>query len=157
MAHQQECSPLSIRFWEKDMTVNHKGGRKPKIDKATHRYVFRLTDEENARFISLFEKSGLDNKARFIVSLLFEKRINSVVIDKGTIDYCIKLSHFFAQFRSIGVNYNQIVKILHTNFGDKKTVFYIGKLEKLTIELANICREILILTKEFESEYLIKK
>jgi len=157
MAHKYECSSLSFRFWKKDMTANHKGGRKPKMDKATHRYVFRLTDEENARFLSLFEQSGLDNKAKFIVSLLFERKINSVIIDKSTIDYCTKLSQFFAQFRAIGVNYNQIVKILHTNFGDKKTVFYIGKLEKLTIELANICREIIILGKKFEAEHLAKK
>ncbi|WP_426477479.1 conjugal transfer protein MobA [Chryseobacterium sp. CBSDS_008] len=139
------------------MTANRKGGRKPKIDRATHRYVFRLTDAENAKFLSLLEQSGLANRARFIVSLLFERRINSVIVDKGAIDYCTKLSQFFNQFRAIGVNYNQIVKILHTNFGDKKTVYYIGKLEGKTIELANICREILILSKKFEAEHLIKK
>ncbi|WON94391.1 MULTISPECIES: conjugal transfer protein MobA [Bacteroidota] len=139
------------------MTANHKGGRKPKMDKATHRYVFRLTDEENARFLSLFEQSRLDNKAKFIVSLLFERKINSVIIDKSTIDYCTKLSQFFAQFRAIGVNYNQIVKILHTNFSDKKTVHYLGKLEQHTRDLAGICREVLLLSKKFEAEYLIKK
>lgn len=139
------------------MTANRKGGRKPKINKAIHRYVFRLTDAENARFLSLYEQSGLDNKAKFIVSLLFERKINSVIIDKGAIDYCTKLSQFFSQFRAIGVNYNQIVKILHTNFGDKKTVFYIGKLEAQTIELANICRETLVLSKKFEAEYLAKE
>lgn len=139
------------------MKANRKGGRKPKIDKATHRYVFRLTDAENASFLSLYEQSGLDNKAKFIVSLLFERRINSVMVDQGAVHYCTKLSHFFNQFRAIGVNYNQVVKILHTNFGDKKTVFYIGKLEKLTLELAAVCREVLMLSKKFETEYLIKK
>lgn len=102
------------------MTTNGKGGRKPKLERATHRYVFRLTDKENVKFLSLFEQSGLDNRAKFIVSLLFERRINSVIVDQGAIDYCTKLSEFFAQFRAIGVNYNQIVKILHTNFSDKK-------------------------------------
>ncbi|WP_353148501.1 conjugal transfer protein MobA [Chryseobacterium sp.] len=139
------------------MTANRKGGRKPKIDKATHRYVFRLTDAENERFLSLLEQSGIDNKAKFIVSLLFERKISSVIVDKGAIDYCTKLSQFFSQFRAIGVNYNQIVKILHTNFGDKKMVYYIGKLQEQTIELAAICREILVLSKKFESEYLLKK
>ncbi|AKK71340.1 hypothetical protein OK18_00635 [Chryseobacterium gallinarum] len=139
------------------MSAAHKGGRKPKINKAIHRYVFRLTDEENARFLSLFDKSGLDNRAKFIVSLLFERRMNSVIIDQGTVEYCTKLSQLFSQFRAIGVNYNQVVKILHTHFGDKKTVFYIGKLEKHTLELAAICKEILILSKQFEAEYLLKK
>ncbi len=144
-------------FWKKEMSAAHKGGRNPKINKAIHRYVFRLTDEENARFLSLFEKSGLDNRAKFIVSLLFERRMNSVIIDQGAVDYCTKLSQLFGQFRAIGVNYNQVVKILHTHFGDKKTVFYIGKLEKHTLVLAAICKEILILSKQFEAEYLLKK
>ncbi|WP_394678639.1 conjugal transfer protein MobA [uncultured Sphingobacterium sp.] len=139
------------------MVTNRKGGRKPKLEKATHRYVFRLTDSENAKFQTLFEQSGLDNRAKFIVSILFERKINSVIVDKGAIDYCTKLSQFFAQFRAIGVNYNQIVKILHTNFSDKKTVHYIGKLEDLTKELAGICRDVLILSKKFEAEHLVKK
>lgn len=135
----------------------HKGGRIPKLNKAHHRYVFRLTDQENAKFLKLFDESGLDTKAKFIVSVIFERQIKSLKMDAGAVDYCTKLSQFFSQFRAIGTNYNQIVKILHTNFGDKKTVFYIGKLEKQTIELAAICKEILILSKKFESQYLLKK
>ncbi|REC61849.1 hypothetical protein DRF65_14040 [Chryseobacterium pennae] len=139
------------------MVQIHKGGRNPKLNKALHRYVFRLTDQENARFLSLFEDSGLDTKAKFIVALLFERQIKSIKIDAGAMEYCTKLSRLFAQFRAIGVNYNQIVKILHTTFGDKKTVFYIGKLEKQTLELADLCKDILILSKQFESEYLLNK
>ena len=139
------------------MAAIHKGGRNPKLNRALHRYVFRLTDEENAKFLTMFEQSGLDNKARFIVSVLFERKINSVIIDKGAIDYCTRLSQLFAQFRAIGVNYNQIVKILHTNFGDKKTLFYLDKLQKHTIELAGISRKILVLSKQFEAQYLLKK
>lgn len=139
------------------MTSCAKGGRNPKLNKATHRYVFRLTDEENVKFLSLFEKSGLSTKAQFIVAVLFERKINSVIMDKGTIDYLTKLSEFYGQFRAIGVNYNQIVKILHTNFSNKKTITYIARLEKHTIELASICKEILILSKSFEAEHLIKK
>ncbi|RKE80782.1 conjugal transfer protein MobA [Chryseobacterium sp. AG363] len=139
------------------MATNRKGGRNPKLEKATHRYVFRLTDSDNAKFQTLFEQSGLDNRAKFIVSILFERKINSVMVDKGAMEYCTKLSQFFAQFRSIGVNYNQIVKILHTNFSDKKTVYYIWKLEEHTKELAQICRDVLMLSKKFEAEHLVKK
>lgn len=139
------------------MTATHKGGRNPKLNRATHRYVFRLTDTENAKFLSLYEHSGLSNKAKFIVSVLFDRTISSVIMDKGAIDYCTKLSQLFGQFRAIGVNYNQVVKILHTNFTDRKTIAYIGKLEQLTIELAQICKEIMVLSKKFEDEYLIKK
>lgn len=35
----------------------NKGGRKPKQNPKMNRYVFRLTDEENAKFLSLFDQS----------------------------------------------------------------------------------------------------
>jgi len=56
----------------------NKGGRTPKTDPSVHRHVFRLTDEENAKLLSLFEASGMSNKAKFIISLLFSKEMNSV-------------------------------------------------------------------------------
>ena len=56
----------------------NKGGRNPKKDPSIHRYVFRLTDLENAKFLSLFEISGADNKAQFITSVLFEKQIKTI-------------------------------------------------------------------------------
>ena len=55
--------------------IQNKGGRKPKVNYKTNRYVFRLTDEENAKFLALFDQSGMDNKAEFVISMLFEKEI----------------------------------------------------------------------------------
>ncbi|HHV84564.1 MAG TPA: hypothetical protein GXX42_01935 [Petrimonas sp.] len=134
----------------------NKGGRKPKVNPSIHRYVFRLTDDENAKFLSLFEASGADNKARFVTSVLFEKPIKSVKVDMAVMDYYTRLTTFFGQFRAIGVNYNQVVKILYRNFSEKKASAYLFKLEKQTAELANLCREIMELTKEFEARHLNK-
>lgn len=78
----------------------HKGGRTPKTDPSIHRHVFRLTDEENAKLLSLFEASGMPNKAKFIIFLLFNKEIKSVKIDKGTVDFYMRLTSFYSQFRS---------------------------------------------------------
>lgn len=77
---------------------------------------FWLTDEENTKFLSLVEASGADNKAHFITSILFEKQIKTVKIDMATIDYYMRLTTLYGQFRSVGINYNQIVKILYRNF-----------------------------------------
>lgn len=85
-----------------------KGGRKPKINPKMNRYVFRLTDEENAKFLALFDQSGMDNKARFIISLLFGKEMKSVKINKGTVDFYMRLTSFHSQFRAVGVNYNHL-------------------------------------------------
>ena len=141
---------------EQQKKKQHKGGRNPKANPSIHRYVFRLTDEENAKFLSLFEVSGADNKAQFVTSLLFSKPIKSVKVDMAAMDYYTRLTALFGQFRAVGVNYNQVVKILFRNFSEKKAAAYLFKLEKQTAELAKLCRDIMDLTKEFEAKHLEK-
>lgn len=133
-----------------------RGGRKPKPDPSIHRHVFRLTDEENAKLLSLYEASGMPNKAKFIISLLFSKEMKSVKIDKGTVDFYMRLTSFHSQFRSVGVNYNQIVKLLYKNFSEKKAAAFLYKLEKQTAEMAMLCQKIIQITEEFEAKYLKK-
>lgn len=140
---------------EKDNLKRNKGGRKPKLNPSTHRHVFRLNDEENAKLLSLFESSGIHNKAKFIISLLLEREIKTVKIDLRAIEYHTQLTKLFGLFRSIGVNYNQVVKILYRNFSEKKAAAYLYKLEKQTIEMAALCKNIIELTQEFESKHLI--
>lgn len=134
----------------------NKGGRKPKINPSVHRHVFRLTDEENARLLSLFESSGMNNKAKFIISLLFQREIKMVKIDVPAMDYHSQLTKFYSQFRAIGVNYNQIVKIFYRNFSEKKAAAYLFKLEKQTTEMAVLCQQVIQLTQELEVKYLKK-
>ena len=134
-----------------------KGGRTPKTDPSIHRHVFRLTDEENAKLLSLFEASGMPNKAKFIISQLFGKEMKSVKIDKGTVDFYMRLTSFHSQFRSIGVNYNQIVKLLYKHFTEKKAAAFLYKLEKQTAEMAVLCQKIIQITEEFEAKHLKKQ
>ena len=134
----------------------NKGGRIPKMDPRIHRHVFRLTDEENAKLLSLFEASGMPNKAKFIIFLLFNKEMKSVKIDKGTVDFYMRLTSFHSQFRSIGVNYNQIVKLLYRHFSEKKAAAFLYKLEKQTAEMAMLCKKIIQISEEFEAKHLKK-
>ena len=53
-------------------------------------------------------------KAHFITSLLFNREIKVVEIDKSALDYYTKLTELYAQFRSVGVNYNQIHNQINT-------------------------------------------
>ena len=133
-----------------------KGGRTPKSDPSIHRHVFRLTDDENAKLLSLFEASGMTNKAKFIISVLFGREIKTVKIDKAMLDFYMRLTSFNSQFRSIGVNYNQIVKLLYSHFSEKKSAAYLYKLEKQTAELAVLCQKIIQLTEEFEANHFKK-
>ncbi len=134
----------------------YKGGRKPKLDKANNRYVMYLNDTDNARFLSLFEKSGMRAKAHFIASRVFGEEFKVIHVDKNTLDYYSKLSSFYSQFRAIGVNYNQVVKALNTHFTEKKALATLYKLEKITIELVGLNRQIIELTQKYEQQWLQK-
>lgn len=134
----------------------HKGGRHPKDDRATFRYSISLTAVENAKFLTLFEQSGMNIMAHFITACIFQKTITTVKINKVAIDYHLKLTGLFAQFRAIGVNYNQLIKILYNNFTEKKAAAALYKLEKQTIELAALGQKIIELTNEFEANHLNK-
>jgi hypothetical protein len=134
----------------------HKGGRKPKKDPCKHRYAISLNDVDNARFLSLFEKSGMDVKAHFITATLFEKPVKVVKIDKGTVDYYMRLTSFYSQFRAIGVNYNQLTKAIKSAFTERMALALLSKLEKATFQLAEINKQVMDLTKEFEARWLRK-
>ena len=134
----------------------HKGGRHPKKDPAVHRYSISLTADENARFLSLYEASCMNVKAHFITACIFQKGITTVTVDKATMDYYMRLTTLFGQFRAVGTNYNQVVKILYRNFSEKKAAAYLYKLEKQTTEMAVLCQKIIQLTEEFEVKYLKK-
>ncbi|MCX8530917.1 conjugal transfer protein MobA [Chryseobacterium luquanense] len=141
---------------KKKNVKQNKGGRNPKINPSIHRHVFRLTDDENAQLLNLFEASGMNNKAKFIISVLFDREIKAVKIDKGTTDFYMRLTSLFGQFRAIGVNYNQVVKLLYSRFTEKKAAAFLYKLEKQTAEMASLCKKIIELTEEFSQNYLQK-
>jgi hypothetical protein len=139
------------------ITNPHKGGRHPKKDPAVHRYSISLNAEENARFLSLFDASGMNVMAHFITACIFQKGITTIKVDKTAIDYYVRLTSLSGQFRAVGVNYNQVVKMLNSNFSEKKALAYLYKLEKQTAELAFLSQKIIQLTAEFEEKHLKEK
>ncbi len=136
--------------------LRKQGGRPTKTDPAKIRYSISFTEEEHARFLTLFEQSGMLVKAHFITSQVFGKEMKSVKIDKGTVDFYMRLTSFHSQFRAIGVNYNQIVKLLYRHFSEKKAAAFLYKLEKQTAEMAILCQKIIQIMEEFEAKYLKK-
>lgn len=69
-------------------------------------------------------------------------------------DYYMRLTTFHSQFRAIGVNYNQAVKSIKFAFEEKKALLLLllllAKLEKSTLELVVLNRQVIDLTQEFE-------
>ena len=99
-------------------------GRKPKADPAVFRYSISFNAIDHARFLALFD------------------------------EYYTRLTALYSQYRGIAVNYNQVVKALNTNFSEKKALAFLYKLEKATMELADLNRQIIELTREFETRWL---
>jgi hypothetical protein len=131
-------------------------GRKPKADPCRHRLSFNLNDADFAVFLSLFEASGLHDRAHFIASCIFKREWKVVKVDKAAMDYYMRLTAFHSQFRSIGVNYNQVTKVIKSVFTEKKALAFLYKLEKATMELVAIHKQIMDLTAEFEEKWLQK-
>lgn len=134
------------------MTQN-KGGRIPKNDKATHRVAVRFNSVENARFLTMYELSGVQNKATFIKARVFGDTFRVIKVDRSQLDYYQKLSAFYAQFRAVGVNYNQVVIALRSNFTEKKAMAMLHKLEQHTIELVSLNRQIIDLTEDYKARF----
>ncbi|GHV14842.1 hypothetical protein FACS1894169_04590 [Bacteroidia bacterium] len=120
-------------YMEVNKETNRKQkGRRPKANRAVHRYGIKLNDDENARFMSLFLQSGMNEKAKFIKGMLFGSVMKTVKIDKAAMDYYARLTNFYAQFQAIGNNYNQTVKAIKANFSEKRALALLYKLEKVT-------------------------
>ena len=131
-----------------------KGGRPPKNDPAKRRLTVNLTDTLYAEFLSLFEQSGVQSLSAFIAARIFGDEFRVVKTDASAVEFIAKLTALHAQIRSVGVNYNQVVKELHSNFGEKKALALLFKLENATIELAGIGREVLQLCDQFKAKHL---
>lgn len=129
-------------------------GRKPKSDPADYKYSFRLNAEENTRFEKLLADSQAKDRTLFIKKAIFGGRIKVVKIDKATMDYYIRLTEFHKQFQAIGNNYNQVVRAVKTNFGEKRAVSLLYKLEKASIELMLLTKKVMALTQEYERKWL---
>jgi hypothetical protein len=134
----------------KKMPQKSKAGRTQKSDPAIFRYSISFNAVEHAAFLGRFDESGMKVKAHFITACIFDKPIRVVKLDKGVMDYYMRLTTFHSQFRAIGINYNQAVKSIKFTFEEKKALYYLAKLEKATIELVVLNRKIMDMTEKLE-------
>lgn len=133
--------------------VRGRGGRPPKTDPATRRCTVNFTEEEYARFLTLLETSGVLSRAAFIKARVFGDEFRVIRSDRGTMEFAARLTAFNAQFRKIGVNYNQVVRELHTHFSPKKALALLYKLENETRALVAVGEKIAALADEFRQRW----
>ncbi len=135
---------------------NKQGGRPPKQDPANHFYGFKMTSQEKLQFERMMERAGITDRSRYIKSVLFGREVKVVRIDKARMDYYTRLTNFYHQYRAIGNNYNQTTKAIKANFGEKRGLAMLYRLEKAMMELVVVSRQIVELTREFEEKWLQK-
>lgn len=122
-------------------------------EKTGKRVSVNFTPTEYAHFLTMKEKSGVSSLSLFIKARVFNETLRVIKIDCSLLNYRQKLTTLYGQFRSVGVNYNQTVVAMKSNFTEKKTFTMLAKLEKLTLELAIIGGEIVQLTREFQEKW----
>ena len=119
----------------------------------THCLMVRFDDAEWNRFLTMYEESQVYAKAVFLKAHFFGQKFKVLKVDKAMLEYHTKLSDFHAQFRAIGTNYNQAVKDLRCHFSEKKAMALLYRLEKCTIDLVKLSREIVELSRDMRTEW----
>ena len=137
----------------KDRAETPKWGRHPRESRKSHCVMVRFDDGEWLRFLAMHGKSGVEARAVFLKAHFFGQKFKVLKVDKVMLEYCTRLSDFHAQFRAIGTNYNQVVKELRCHFSEKKAMALLYKLEKHTIDLVKLSREIVELSREMQKCY----
>lgn len=62
---------LNIHVMKRKMLVSNEAGHKVLADPRVYRHSVRLNSEENEKFLTMFEQSGMKNKAEFIFARIF--------------------------------------------------------------------------------------
>ena len=120
---------------KRSVQERRKAGRPPKVDKKNHCVMVRFNDEEYADFLKDFEKSGSNCRAHYIKKRLNNEDFSVITADKNTLEFYHTLQNIKAEIRKIGVNYNQLITILRTNFTEKRAIIIAEKSTKLLSEI----------------------
>lgn len=135
------------------MNSNNTVGRPQSPNKCTHCVMVRFDDLEFDALQRMMEKAGETVKATFIKQHLAGKPFKVLVTDKTLSLYTAKLGEFFAQFRTLGVNYNLVVKDLRAGFSEKTAMSLLYNLEKITKEMIKIMSDVKNLTVKFDEAW----
>lgn len=138
------------------MTDFNTGGRPPLIDRCDHCVKVRFNNAEWDELTRMMEKADTTVKATFIKQLIFGKPFRVLTTDRSLAAYCAKLSEFFSQYRTVGINYDLAVKELRANFSEKKATAHVSRLERATLELVGITHDVMKLSQKFEERWLQK-
>ena len=91
--------------------------------------------KDQLRAIDLYNKSGAINKSDFVRAPILGESFKVITVDKSAVEYYRKLTELTAEVHKIGVNYNQVVRLLHITGKEIATQKLLQELIRLTKEL----------------------
>ena len=110
----------------------------------------RLPDPKDPlRVIDLYHKSGSKSKSEFVRARLLGEHFKVITVDKSAVEYYRKLSELTAQVHKIGINYNQVVRLMHLYTAEKSVKALLQELIQLTKELTTFQEKAVSLTIDY--------
>ena len=98
---------------------NRYGRRKIEEEPRGDRWDTRMPDVKNQlHAIDLYNKLGAVSKSDFVRARILGESFKVIMVDKSAVDFYRKLTELTAEVHRIGVNYNQVVKLLHCYTAD---------------------------------------
>jgi hypothetical protein len=98
---------------------NRYGRRKIEEEPRWDRWDTRMPDVKNQlHAIDLYNKLGAVSKSDFVRARILGESFKVIMVDKSAVDFYRKLTELTAEVHRIGVNYNQVVKLLHCYTAD---------------------------------------
>ena len=105
--------------------------------------------KDQQRAIDLFQRSGAETKSDFVRGRILGESFKVITVDKSAVEYHRKLSELTAQVHKIGVNYNQVVRLMRLYTAEKSIQALLRELIGLTKELTALQEKAVSLTIDY--------
>ena len=108
--------------------------------------------KDQQRAIDLFQRSGAETKSDFVRGRILGEHFKVITVDKSAVEYHRKLSELTAQVHKIGVNYNQVVRLMRLYTAEKSVKTLLQELILLTEELTVLHEQTVSLTVDYRKK-----
>ena len=133
-----------------DKKEEHRSERKAAEKPRWDNWHVRLPNpKDQQRAIDLFHKSGAETKSDFVRARILGEHFKVITVDKSAVEYYRKLSELTAQVHKIGVNYNQVVRLMRLYTAEKSIQALLWELIGLTKELTALQEKAVSLTIDY--------
>ena len=137
-----------------EIANNNRYGHR-KIEEMSHwdRWDTRMPDvKDQLRAIDLYNKSGAVSKSDFVRARILGERFKVIMVDKSAVEYYRKLSELTDQVHKIGINYNQVVRLMHLYTAEKSVKALLQELIRQTKELTALQEKAVSLTVDYRKK-----